>query len=239
MDKIKIILVDDHTIFLAGLRLKLSQYSDLLEIIADASDYEGLMAHLNNSKIPDIILLDYHLADKDGISIAKELKQHEKHNKIKIIILSAYSSQYLNAHNYDLIREAIDAGVEGYLLKDSKIDEIIQAINNVTKGKTFVLGETVNIQEINKEIIDDRRRLMNYLKKHNNFCLTEKEVEILQLLTQGHSAKTMANLLGITEEAVTNHKDNIKHKLLEKYGLDFKNVVELVVWAIKNKVVKT
>jgi DNA-binding NarL/FixJ family response regulator len=238
MGKIKLILVDDHEIFIAGLMLKFASYSDSMVVIAEASDYEGLMAHLSNGLIPDIILLDYHLPDQDGISVARQLKNHEKYKAIKIIILSAYSSHFLNAHNYDLIREAIDAGIEGYLLKDSKIDEITLAISNVINGETFVLGETVNIKDINKEIIEDRRQLMNYLKKHNNYCLTKKDVEILQLLTQGHSAKTLANQLGISEEAVTNHKDNIKFKLKEKYGLDFKNVVELVVWAIKNKVVK-
>jgi DNA-binding NarL/FixJ family response regulator len=238
MDKIKLILVDDHEIFIAGLRLKLASYSDSMELIAEASDSQGLMFHLSNGLLPDIILMDYNLPDLDGISIAKHLKNHEKYKTIKIIILSAYSSHFLNAHNYDLIREAIDTGIEGYLLKDSKIDEITLAISNVINGETFVLGNTINIQAINREIIEDRQRLMNYLKKQNNFSLTKREVEILQLFTQGHSAKTIANLLIISEEAVTNHKDNIKLKLKEKYGLDFKNVVELVVWAIKNKVVK-
>jgi DNA-binding NarL/FixJ family response regulator len=238
MDKIKLILVDDHEIFIAGLRLKIASYSDSMEVIAEASDCDGLLVHLNNGLIPDVILMDYHLPDQDGISIARQLKIHSKYKTIKIIILSAYSSHFLNSHNYDLIREAIDTGIEGYLLKDSKIEEIVFAIGNVINGKTFVLGETVNIQDINREIIEDRRRLMNYLKKHNNYSLTDKDVEILQLLTQGHSAKTIANQLGISEEAITNHKDNIKVKLKGKYGLDFKNVVELVVWAIKNKVVK-
>jgi len=196
------------------------------------------MIKLESSIIPDVILMDYHLTGLDGISICRNLKSHEKYKEIKTIILSAYSSQFLNAHNYDLIREAIDAGVEGYLLKDSKIDEIINAITEVIHGKTFVMGETVDIREINKEIVEDRRRLMSYLKKHNSYSLTQKEVEILQLLAQGHSAKTIANQLGISEEGVTNHKDNIKHKLKERYGLNFKNVVELIVWAIKSKVVK-
>jgi DNA-binding NarL/FixJ family response regulator len=238
MNKIKLILVDDHEIYLAGLRLKLASYSELVEVIAEASDYEGFMAHLDDSLVPDVILMDYHLPGMDGITIAQKLKTHEKYQAIKIIILSAYSSHFLNAHNYDLIREAIDTGIEGYLLKDSGIDEIILAINNVINGVTFVLGETVNIQEINKEIIEDRRMLMKYLKKQNNYSLTDRDVEILQHLTQGQSAKTIANLLKISEEAVTNHKDNMKLKLKEKYGLDFKNVVELVVWAIKNKIVK-
>jgi DNA-binding NarL/FixJ family response regulator len=238
MDKIRLILVDDHEIFIAGLRLKLASYSGIFEVIAEASDYKSLMIHLNNGLIPDVLILDYHLPDQDGISIARLLKNHETFKGIKIIILSAYSSHFLDAHNYDLIREAIDTGIEGYLLKDSGIDEIVSAINMVLNGETFVLGETVNIRDINKEIIEDRRKLMKFLKKQNNYFLTGRDVEILQLLSQGLSAKTIANQLGISEEAVTNHKDNIKLKLKEKYGLDFKNVVELVVWAIKNNIVK-
>jgi len=238
MNKIKLILVDDHEIFIAGLRLKLLSYSDSIEVIAEASDFKSLMVHLSNDLIPDVLLLDYHLPDQDGISIARQLKSNIKYQTIRIIILSAYSSQFLNAHNYDLIREAIDTGIEGYLLKDSGIGEIVLAINNVINGETFVLGETVNIHDINKEIIEDRRKLMSLLKKQNNYGLTERDVVILQLLSRGLSAKTIANQLLISEEAVTNHKDNIKLKLKEKYGLDFKNVVELVVWAIKNKIVK-
>jgi DNA-binding NarL/FixJ family response regulator len=238
MNKISLILVDDHEIFIAGLRLKLASYYDSMEVIAEASDFEGLMDHLMAGLIPDVILMDYHLPDHNGIEIARQLKNHEAFRKIKIIILSAYSSHFLNAHNYDLIREAIDAGIEGYLLKDSKIEEIILAVSKVLLNETFVLGETVNIKEINREIIDDRQRMMKYLKRHNNFSLTDKDVEILQLITQGHSAKTIAVQLGISEEAVTNHKDNIKLRLREKFGLNFKNIVELIVWAIKNKIVK-
>jgi DNA-binding NarL/FixJ family response regulator len=238
MNRIKLILVDDHEIFIAGLKLKLASYSDSIEIIAEASDGEELMAHLVNGLIPDVILIDYHLPQQDGINIARQLKNSEEYKGIKIIILSAYPSQLLNAHNYDLIREGIDAGIEGYILKDSKIDEIVFTVIKVINGETFVLGETINIHEINKQIIEDRRRLLIHLKKHNNFSLTDKEVEIIQLLSQGYSAKGIANLLAISEEAVTNHKDNIRQKLKEKYGLDFKNVVELVVWAISNKVIK-
>lgn len=237
MNKIKLILVDDHEIFLAGLRMKLAAYSDSVEVIAEATDFKGLMVHLGNGLSPDLLLLDYHLPDKDGIGITRLLKYHDDYKYIKIIILSAYSSQYMNEHNYDLIREAIDAGVDGYLLKDTAIEEIVFAAGKVMLGETFVLGETINIHELNKEIIEDRQRLRGFLKKHNNYSLTGKEIEILQLTAQGHSAKIIASQLKISEETVTNHKDNIKLKLKEKYDIDFKNTVELVVWAIRNKIV--
>lgn len=238
MDKIKLILVDDHEIFLAGLRMKLAAYSDSVEVIAEATDFRGLMVHLDNGLRPDVLILDYHLPDKDGIGIARLLKYHDDYKSIKIIILSAYSSQYMNEHNYDLIREAVDAGVDGYLLKDSAIEEIVLAVNKAMIDEVFILGETINIHELNKEIIEDRRRLRGFLKKHDNYSLTGKEIEILQMTAQGHSSKAIASLLKITEEAVTNHKDNIKMKLKEKYDIDFKNIVELVVWAIRNRIVK-
>jgi len=238
MKKIKLILVDDHEIFLAGLKLKLASFSDIFEIIGEAANCEQMLLLLEKELIPDLILMDYHLPGKDGISICRQLKDNEKYKCIKIIILSAYSSNFLNVHNYDIIREAIDTGIEGYLLKDSKIEEIVSAIMEVMNGETFVLGETINLKEINKEIIGDRRRLNIFLRRQNNYSLTNKEIEILDLFSQGYSAKAAANILSISEECVTNHKDNIKQKLKEKFGLDFKNVVELIVWAIKNKLIK-
>jgi DNA-binding NarL/FixJ family response regulator len=238
MKKISLILVDDHEIFMAGLKLKLTLYKELIEVINELTDGSQLLDALEKGPLPDVILMDYHLPGKDGISIAQQLKCQDKYKSVRIIILSAYSSQFLNAHNYDLIREAIDTGVEGYLLKDSKVEDIVEAIDKVTNGETFVLGETINIKEINKEMIKDRQRLMRHIRKHNNYGLTEREISVLNFLSRGFSAKTIAGELAISEEAVTNYKDNIKLKLKEKYNLDFKNVVELIVWAIKNKIIK-
>jgi two-component system, NarL family, response regulator DegU len=238
MAKIKIILVDDHEIFISGLKYKLQPYTDFIDVIADAACYEELMAHLQKGLIPDVLVLDCHMPVMDGIAIAAHLRDNEKYNKIKILILSAFKSAILNSPDYDLIIEAIDAGVEGYILKDASIEDIVAAIENVHTGKTFVLGETIDTRQLNFVLVEDRKRVQFFLKKSNKFGLTPREVEVLQALAEGCSAKETAVKLNISEEGITNHKDNIKFKLKSKHNIDLKNVVEMVVWAIKNKVIE-
>lgn len=238
MYKIKIILVDDHEIFLAGLKLKLELFQNEIEVAGEACSFEELVP-LFKKCIPDLILLDFNLPGKNGIEIAEFLSENSEFKKIKTIILSAFTSRTLSLKNYELICEAIDVGINGYLLKDSKTSHIVEAIRNVMAGDTFILGKTINLQEVNKELIKDRKRLALILKRQKNFGLTNREVEILKYLSEGYSSKQIGFLLKISEDSITNHKDNIRLKLKEKYNITLKNVVEMIVWAIKNKVIQS
>jgi len=238
MKKIKVFLFDEQEIFLAGLKLKLKLFFQEIEIIGDATNYAQLEKKLSLYEIPDILIFGNNLPDNKGIKQAQSIKQKPELTNVKIIIISAYSSCSNAYHNYELITEAIDLGLSGYLLKDSKIEDILIAIRMVMTGESFVIGNTIDLKELNTEILEDRKRLQSFLKKQTNFRLTCREIEVIKLISEGYSSKQIGSHLGISEEAVTNHKDNIKLKLKEQYNINIKNVVDLIVWAIRNRIIQ-
>jgi DNA-binding NarL/FixJ family response regulator len=146
-------------------------------------------------------------------------------------------SAHIDAPDYDYVIAAIDAGADGYMLKDSDIIQIGQAIEEVMQGNGFYLGETFNIKEASRVIISNQKKLISFLKKEKNFGLTQREVEVIKYLSQGLSAKMIASNMNVSEDVVTSFKDNIKRKLQENYDIELKNMVEIVVWAIKNEVI--
>ncbi len=235
---VNIVLVDDHKIFRDGLRNNLSCLYPNYSVCGEAIDEKELMTLLSSSKVPDLILLDYMLPEITGVDIVASLKNDQRYQHIKIIILSAMKSLQQNQPDYEYVISAINAGADGYLLKDSGIEQIAKAIDEVMRGMGFFLGETFDLKEASKIIINNQKKLISLLKKERNFGLTQREVEVIGFLAQGLCAKEIASKMNITEDVVTSFKDNIKRKLKENYNINIKNMVEMVVWAIKNKVIE-
>lgn len=234
---INIIVVDDHKIFRDGLIRNFSLTFPRYKICGEASNEDELMNLLNNQSLPDLIILDNLLPGRSGIEITASLKKSKKFENIKIIILSAVKASQIGTLDYEFVLSAIEAEADGYVLKDSNIEQIGQAMDEVMQGNGFFLGETFNIKEATREIITNQKRMISFLRKERNFGLTSREVDVIRFLSQGLSAKEISSHMFITEDVVTSHKDNIKRKLSENYHIDLKNMVELVVWAIKNKVI--
>lgn len=234
---INIIIVDDHKIFRDGLIRNFNAISSRYRICGEAGNEKELFELLNSKPIPDIILLDNILPGRSGIEITASLKANKDYRNIRVIILSAEKSPQIGAHDFGYVFAAIEAGADGFVLKNSTIDQIELAIQEVIQGGGFFLGETFNIKEVTREIISSQKKLISFLRKEKNFGLTNREVEVIQFLSEGLSAKEIALKMFITEDVVTSHKDNIKRKLYENYHIELKNMVELVVWAIKNKII--
>ncbi|MFA5418268.1 MAG: response regulator transcription factor [Bacteroidales bacterium] len=216
MEKIRIILVDDSRIILDGLKINLES-SGIIEIIGTAINPVSLF-ELLKEKSPHILLLDIALeSDDDGIMAAKTIGQ--LYPAIRIIMLS---------HSKDVasIVHSIQAGAHAYLSKDSSIDELIQAIKVVKKGNGIFLGETIPPETLRKCFSGSQER-----KNFRPYQLTEREIEIIELLAKGYMTKEIAELLFITNSTVESHKENIKEKL------QVKSVVEIVVCALKNKII--
>ncbi|HNW90966.1 MAG TPA: response regulator transcription factor [Bacteroidales bacterium] len=235
--KINILIVDDHKIFRDGLRQNFASAFPRYKICGEASCEEELMKSLKAGPLPDLILLDHLMPGKNGVEITASLKKNKDFCSIKIIILSAMKAANNGTSDYGYVLAAIEAGADGYLLKDSTIDQIGQAIEEVMQGTGFVLGETFNFKEATRVIISKQNKLINFLKKERNFGLTQREVNVIKYLSEGMSAKEIALKMHVTEDAVTSFKDNIRRKLSENYHVDLKNMVEMVVWAIKNNVI--
>ncbi len=234
---INIWIVDDHKIFRDGLILNFATAFPHYKICGEASCGEELMKSLADGPLPDIILLDNMMPGKTGVEITASLKNNKDFSSIKIIILSAMKASDIRTSDYEYVIAAIEAGADGYLLKDSTIDQIGHAVEEVMQGGGFFLGETFNFKEATRIIISNQNKLINFLKKERNFGLTQREVEVIKYLSQGLSAKEIASKMCITEDVVTSFKDNIKRKLSENHHVELKNMVEMVVWAIKNNVI--
>lgn len=215
MNKIKLIIADDHKIFLDGLVSLLSDY-DNFEILATATSGEQLIELVNKHE-PDIVITDISMKGLSGIEATKLITETKP--EIKVLVLSMHTSE-------EFVLNSVKAGASGYLPKDSPSKELIEAINTIARGESY----------FNREISE--QFLKNYIRKHQvekNLIekedLTAREIELLKLVATGLSNKEIADKLFISIKTVEAHKNHILQKL------KLKNSIELTLYAIKNKFV--
>jgi len=216
METIKIVLADDHRIFRDGLKSLLSEV-DFIDVIGEASGGKELLEILKTMK-PDMVIVDISMKDMSGIDVSKQIASN--YPEIKIMILSMHT-------NEEFVISAVKAGVNGYLSKDASREELLDAIKIIHEG-----GECYS------KMVSDNF-LKSYVKKvkteHSlleNKTLTQREIEILKLAAVGTSNKEIADKLFISIKTVDCHKNNIVQKL------KLKNTAEMVLYAVKNKIIE-
>lgn len=195
MDKIKILIVDDHLIVIEGLKL-IFETEDDYEIIGEAKNGEEAL-FLTGSLKPDVILMDLSMPKMNGLEVIKAL--NERGNKAPIIILTTYNEN-------NLIKEGLSLGVKGYLTKDATREELKRTI------KSAIRGEILLQPEISKNLFE----LKNQTNKINNLIetqLTERELFVLQAIARGCKIKEISFDMGISERTVKSHLTNIYTKL--------------------------
>lgn len=219
MEKIKILIVDDHTLVRDGIGSMLTSFTDM-EVLSEASDGEEAINKATLLK-PDLILMDIMLPGLNGIEAAKIIK--ERLSDCKILFLSMeLAEEYLN--------EIIKLGACGYVLKDIRKNELGDAIRRAMTGEPYFSKgisdmvfkkyyETNNPSKINAEEVPVA-------------SLTDRELEIVKLLSEGVNKKEIADQLFISPRTVDAHRSNIMEKLR------LKSTVELVKYAIKNNIIK-
>ena len=213
----KVILVDDHQLIRMGIKALLSSENDI-DVIGEVNSVKDVFKTLDANK-PDIVLMDISLDDGDGILITKDICDNYKN--IKVIMLSMHVKE-------DFIQRSLKAGASGYILKDSPKEELIRAIKEVDKGGKYFASEVsqlmVSSYVVKAGDFTDKRR--------KNTGLTNREVEVIRLLSDGLSNQKIAIQLGISHRTVDTHRTNIMQKV------KVKNVAELVKYAIINKLIE-
>jgi NarL family two-component system response regulator LiaR len=196
MDPIRILLAEDHKIVREGTRQLLEQTADF-RIIGEASDGEEAV-QLTAALRPDVVVLDVRMPKMSGIECTKAIKAQQ--SGVRILILSAHDDDRY-------VFPLLEAGANGYLLKTSSAAELAQAIRTVHGG------ETALAPRIASKMVDWLSRRQLYRSAEMQEGLTEREVEILQVVAQGKSNKEVGELLHISPHTVQVHLRNIYGKL--------------------------
>ncbi len=216
MEKIKILLVDDHQLIRMGIAALISKDSDI-EVVGEAESGQNLV-HLVQNKRPNVVLMDISLEGVNGIELTKEITRLFK--KVKVLMLSMHVKE-----NY--IKDSIQAGALGYVLKDSPKEELIKAIKSVHQGNQYFAKEVSDV------IVNSYIKKIEENAKDEFFVgnLTKREIQIIDLIADGLNNFKIAEELNISNRTVDTHRTNI----LKKTGV--KNVAELVKFAIVNKII--
>jgi len=213
-DKIKLFILDDHQMLIDGLK-SLLETEKAYEFIGSAQNGLEALAFISNN-IPDVVLTDINMPVMNGVDFTKQLKK--KHPEVKVIALSMFNEK-------GPISDMLAAGASGYILKNTGKEELLNALQKVASGGTFLSDEVA--VEIMKSI--QQPNLRNEPPAQIN--ITKREKEIIQLIAKEYSNAQIAEQLFISERTVETHRKNIFHKV------NTKTVVGLIKFAIENKLI--
>ncbi|WP_075589817.1 response regulator transcription factor [Labilibacter marinus] len=211
MDKLHILLADDHKIFREGIKALLSKEKEV-ESITEASNGNEVLDLVSSNQY-DVIILDIDMGTPNGIEVTDKLTQ--AYPNTNILILSMLGLP-------EFIMQALELGAKGYLLKNAGKDELLTAIKCVAKGDSYFS------REVSVSLMKQIQNPQSQRSKKKAVPLSKREVEILKLISQEYSNQEIAAKLFISNRTVDTHRRN----LLEKLGI--KNNVGLVKYAINN-----
>jgi DNA-binding NarL/FixJ family response regulator len=216
--KIKIFLVDDHRLVRRGIKSLLNKYYDF-EIIGEADSGEEALEKIQEN-MPEIILMDVSLPGMNGFETVTKIK--ELFPKIKALFLSMHDEA-------EYIIRSIKSGGDGYILKSAESDELINAIRNIISGEKYYSGEIAKIIFNNYNFETSQPKIA---KNEKCIALTQREKEILRLVSDGYSAKEIAEMLFISPRTVETHRLRIMQKL------EAHNTAELIKLAVLYKLIE-
>lgn len=203
-DKINILIADDHKLFIDGIKLIFSEYTSW-NIIAEASNGQEVIDAFTTHKI-DIAILDVNMPKPNGFELSKFIKAN--HSNCKILILSMYGDeQFMN--------EFVRIGVNAYVLKNAGKVELIAAMHTILNNQTYISQELRHANSTDDSFV-------------KSFSLTQREKEIINLLSKEKSSQEIADALFISIYTVNTHRKNILHKL------GIKNTAGLIKFATDN-----
>lgn len=211
--KLKIVVAEDHAFFRKGVVMSLNRLK-YAEVIGEASNGEELL-ELIKENVPHIIIIDIKMPVMDGIEATKKILK--LYPEIKIVALSMFGDEE-NFHNM------IEAGVQGFLLKNTDVDDLDRALQAVAQDQQFFAPEFIPYFR--------NKYLGKSNKSNNENTLTKRELEVLQLVAKGYTNQEIADKLFISLRTVTSHRSNLNMKTGSK------NTVKLLTYAIRNKLIE-
>jgi DNA-binding NarL/FixJ family response regulator len=196
--RIKILLVDDHPLFRAGVRQRLSEHDTALDVVGEAEN-AGQALEMVAALLPDVVLMDIAMSTESGIVATQKIKQ--THPKVVVVILSLYNDvQYIEA--------AVRAGATGYLLKTVQGLELARAVRSAFNG------EAVMSQEISSKVFQQLLpQLRNGRQPLTDQQLSERELEVLSQVARGAPNKEIAKSMQLSVRTVDSHLRSIFSKL--------------------------
>lgn len=212
MDKTRIALADDHQLFRNGLKILLGAFPDF-EVTVEASNGSELLRALELYKT-DIVLMDISMPEMDGVEATSRITT--RYPDMKVIALSMYGEE-------EYYYRMVDAGAKGFILKDSDINDVREAIMAVSKGGNYFS------QELLYHVI---RKIKSREQEVKSSSLSKREKEILLKICEGLSNHEIADALFISKRTVDKHRANLLAKT------NSKNTASLILYAIKHRIIE-
>jgi two-component system response regulator NreC len=207
---IRIVLADDHVLVRQGLKSLLEREG--FQVVAEASDGQEALSHVESLQ-PDIVVMDISMPTLNGLNAAQKMSRSSP--KTKTILLTQHDEgQY--------IREALEAGVKGYVLKSQVASDLLSAIRQVSRGQVYL---SPGVSNAVMEAYHSKSE-----KSKNPLTLRERQV--LQLIAEGKSTKDVASLLGISVKTAESHRSRLMQKL------DIHETASLVLYAVRHGIVQ-
>jgi len=216
MAKLRVLLVDDHTMVRQGLR-KILESDDEIEIVGEAGDGRTAVDMAARMR-PHVVVMDVALPELNGIEATRQIGKRVE--GAKVLVLTMHSDDVY-------VRQSLKAGARGYLLKDSEDLDLIKAVKAVGAGGSF-FSPSVSKLLLAGYLGDGGGREV----EDDLLLLTDREREVLQLIAEGKTNKEVANLLSVSINTVETHRKHVMEKL------DLHNTAELVRFAVRKKIVQ-
>lgn len=215
MNRIRVLLADDHTILRDGIRALLEDQADM-EVVGEAED--GLATVKMVAKLkPDIVVMDIAMPLLNGLEATRQIQRDFP--QVKVLILTMHE-------NEEYIRQVLATGAMGYILKDAAARELLGAIRAVYRG------EAVLSPAITRLVIEDYLRWGDLQPENDSSGLSPREREVLQLIAEGYTNKQIAEILSISIKTVQAHRSSLMNKL------DLHDRGELIKYAIQKKIIE-
>jgi DNA-binding NarL/FixJ family response regulator len=200
----KIVLIDDHEIFREGIKLFLAQQSDL-EVCGEASNLAAAIQLIEKSK-PDLALLDISLGDESGIDLLKHFTRHK--TETRILVLSMHDDP-------TYLKRCLELNAKGFVLKSEGGKELLSALEHVMAGEVYISSS------LSRQLA--RAYAQSYNQENQPYKVTSREVEIIRLISKGHTSHQIADILHISYRTVESHRSNLFKKLKVNNSIELLN----------------